>query len=105
MNYKIGVFTAMGMLALLVSCTTKPELRTHISDILNQIDTLSYTQPEKAIHIIDSTLNNSESLTALEKTKLTFNKGEILFLNDNYIDAINTQLSTLEAFKSLNESY
>ncbi|WP_084684659.1 tetratricopeptide repeat-containing sensor histidine kinase [Maribacter forsetii] len=89
----------------LFACTKADTIRPSIENSLIAIDSLIQKQPEQSILKLDSLLQNTTQLTTLERAMLLFNKGEALYLNDKYQEALTTHLKCNDLFVDLNDTY
>ena len=108
----ISIFKGLWQLILVISfsllfitCTRQDSIRPKVERKLAELDTLSQIRPERSFVVFDSLLQNSEHLTSLERAMLLFSKGETLYLNDRYQEALNTHLKCYDLFVALNDKY
>ncbi|GAA4234706.1 hypothetical protein GCM10022291_14770 [Postechiella marina] len=90
---------------LFFTCSRQDTVRPHIKTKLAALDTLFVTQPLQSILQIDSLLQESSNLSTLEQATLLFNKGEALYLNDKYLEALNAHLKSYKLFSELKDKY
>tara|TARA_R110001583_G_scaffold90593_4_gene232543 strand:- start:1368 stop:3221 length:1854 start_codon:yes stop_codon:yes gene_type:complete len=108
----ISIFKGLWQLILVISfsllfitCTRQDSIRPKVERKLAELDTLSQIRPERSFIVFDSLLQNSEHLTSLERAILLFSKGETLYLNDRYQEALSTHLKCYDLFVALNDKY
>ena len=96
---------AIFFIMLFSTCSRQDTLRPNIVKNLDDIAHLSQTQPNQSLLVLDSLLQNSKDLTTLERATLLFNKGEGLYVNNKYQEALNTQLESYNLFVQLKDNY
>lgn len=96
---------AISFFILFSACSRQDTIRPDIEKRLIAFDTLSQLQPKKSLLKLDSLLINNKNLTTLERAMLLFNKGEALYLNDKYQEALTTHLECSKLFIELNDKY
>ncbi|MCL7764080.1 tetratricopeptide repeat protein [Polaribacter sp. Z014] len=96
---------AMSLLLLFLACSKQNIIRPNIKSKLARLDTIAQTQPEDFFLELDSLLINAKDLTSLEHAMLLFKKGEVLYLNFKYQEAINTHLKAYNLFTDLKDKY
>lgn len=96
---------AISFLMLFFTCSKQDTISPNIEKQLASLDTLSQIQPQKSLLRIDSLLTNTNGLNTLERAMLLFNKGETLYLNNKYQEALTTHLKCYKLFIKLNDKY
>ena len=96
---------AIFILLLFYSCTDQRTIRPRVTELLNRIDTISQVEPSRSIIEIDSILRIDNDLNSKEHAMLLFYKGEALYVNFKYQEALNTHLKTNELFVELHDTY
>lgn len=108
----ISTYKSLWQLSVVISffilfstCSRQDTLRPDIKNRLAVLDTLSQLQPEQSLLELDSLLLDNNNLTTLERGMLLFNKGEALYLNDKYHEALNIHLQAYALFSELKDNF
>ena len=108
----ISTYKSLWQLSVVISffilfstCSRQDTLRPDIKNRLAVLDTLSQLQPEESLLELDSLLLDNNNLTTLERGMLLFNKGEALYLNDKYHEALNIHLQAYALFSELKDNF
>ncbi len=96
---------AMSLLLLFLACSKQDIIRPNIKNKFARLDSIAQTQPQEFFLELDSLVQNKKDLTTLEHAMLLFKKGEILYLNFKYQEAINTHLKSYKLFVELKDKY
>ncbi|PQJ69633.1 tetratricopeptide repeat-containing sensor histidine kinase [Polaribacter butkevichii] len=96
---------AITLLLLFLACSRQDVIRPDIQKKLTSIDSLSQKVPQQTLFKLDSLLQNNKDLTSLEQAMFLFKKGEFLYLNFKYNEALNTHLKCYELFVELKDTY
>ncbi|WBX77153.1 tetratricopeptide repeat protein [Tenacibaculum ovolyticum] len=88
-----------------IRCSKPNSIRPVLEKQLLTLQEDSQKQPEKAIKKIDSLLLNVTDLNTAEEALLLFEKGEVYYLNDEFIEAKNIHLKTYTLFSKFNDNY
>ena len=96
---------AISLFLLFFACSKQDAIRPNIKEKLTSLDSLTQTQPQQSLLELDSLLLNNKNLTTLESAMILFNKGEALYLNDKYQEALNTHLKCYKLFIKLKDKY
>ena len=90
---------------LAVRCSRSNSVRPELQKQLLVLQKHSQKQPEKTIKKIDSLLLNISGLNVAEEAFLLFEKGEVYYLNDEFVEAKNIHLKTYELFSKFGDNY
>lgn len=93
------------ILFLVLGCTQPKNNQIDFDKTLKTTDSLSQFNYEKSINILDSLQNNLKGLTPQQNALILFKKGEIYYLNDLFLEAINTHKKAKDLFINLNDNY
>ncbi|WP_343330432.1 tetratricopeptide repeat-containing sensor histidine kinase [Polaribacter staleyi] len=96
---------AITLLLLFLACSRQDVIRPDIQKKLTSIDSLIQKEPQQTLFKLDSLLQNNKDLTSLEQAMCLFKKGEFLYLNFKYNEALNTHLKCYELFVELKDTY
>ncbi|SNQ42860.1 tetratricopeptide repeat-containing sensor histidine kinase [Cellulophaga lytica] len=93
------------LLLILFSCTNTENNQIDFDETLKITDSLSQFNYEKSINILDSLQSNLKGLTPQQNALILFKKGEIYYINDLFLEAINTHKKAKDLFINLNDNY
>lgn len=93
------------LLLILFSCTNTENNQIDFDETLKITDSLSQFNYEKSINILDSLQSNLKGLTPQQNALILFKKGEIYYVNDLFLEAINTHKKAKDLFINLNDNY
>ena len=96
---------AISFLILLSACSKQDVIHPNIKNNLVWLDSITQSEPQQTLFALDSLLLESKNLTSLEQAMLLFKKGEVLYLNFKYQEALNTHLKCYKLFVDLKDTY